>query len=151
MKVFLTTVLIFLVLGFGPKFKLVEASSQEWAGGRYETGFGTYYKMTLITRGGSEKLQVEDLWIGDSFFEVKALKNPANKSDLIFAKRDTVYVKWSLNFKPDKEGVSKQVVGAQKEPPFEFNGEALLGYTWKGKKKFFEIKDFRKLEKIIYP
>lgn len=151
MKALVVAVLVSIILLFGAKMKMVDSTSQEWAGGIYESGYGTNYKITLIAKGGSEKLQVNEFWIGQDYFEVKAMKNLAKRSDLSFARKDTIYIVSSINFKPDNNGTMVQVKPMKKDPPVDFEGDALLGYTWKGKKKFLEIECFRKLEKLIYP
>jgi len=151
MKTIVAVVLVSVILLFGSKMKLVDSSSQKWAGGIYESGYGTNYKITLIAKAGSDKLQVNELWIGQDYFKINAMRNLAKRSDLSFARKDTVYVVSSINFKPGRDGKMEQVKLMRKEPPVDFNGDALLGYTWKGKKKFLEIKSFRKLEKLIFP
>ena len=151
MKAIVAVVLVSVILLFGSKMKLVDSSSQEWAGGIYESGYGTNYKITLIAKAGSDKLQVNELWIGQDYFKINAMRNLAKRSDLSFARKDTVYVVSSINFKPGRDGKMEQVKLMRKEPPVDFNGDALLGYTWKGKKKFLEITSFRKLEKLIFP
>lgn len=151
MKFFLTALMFSMVFIFGPKVKLLDSTSQEWAGGRYESGYGTNFKISLIAKGSNEKLQIDELWVGDRYFKVQALKSLAYRNDSIFAKGDTVYVRSSIKYIPGENGVMKEVNKLQKESPFEFSGDALLGYTWKGKKKFLVIKNIRKLEKIIYP
>ena len=44
-----------------------------------------------------------------------------------------------------------QVSGKKMNPDIEYEGDALLSYLWKGKRKYLEIKNFIVLEKIIYP
>ena len=140
-----------MLFSFGTKVKLLEATSQEWAGGIYESGYGTNFKVTLIAKGNSEKLQVSDLWIGEDYFSVKAVKNLAKRNDLEFSRKDTLYVTAGFTHKPDKDGKYLRKMGEQKVVPHEYDGVALLGYTWKGKTKYIEIYELKKLEKIIYP
>ena len=151
MKAYLTVLLVTVFILFGTKLRFVDSTSQEWVGGIYEAGKGTNYKITLLAKASAEKLQVEDLWIGDDYFKVQAIKNLARKSDLSFAKRDTIYVVSSINFKPTEDGKMEQVKLLKKDPPVEMTGVALLGYSWKGKKKYMNIASFRKLKKLIYP
>lgn len=151
MKTLLVSFFLSVLFCCGPRLKLVESSSQEWAGGRYETGYGTNYKLSLVARASSEKLLVEELWIGDTYFEVKAVRDLAKKKETAFDKGETIYVVASINQKPNQQGGMDQVTGGTKDLPFSYEGKALLGYTWKGKKKYLEIRDFTQLEKIIYP
>jgi len=151
MKLILGSLIGIIILFFGVKVKVLDATSQEWYGGQYESGKGTDYNIKLLARGGSDKLAIDKLWIEDDFYEVKAIKNPAKRSELNFAKRDTIYVRAAKKLLPDENGRMLEVTGKGEEPPREFSGMALLAYTWKGKRKYKEIKDLRKLERIIYP
>lgn len=140
-----------VILFFGSRLSLLDATSQDWAGGTYESGYGTYYKMTFKARGGSEKLAVHDLWIGDHYFQVEAVSDPVRRKEKNFHRGDTVYVFSTLTYKPDAQGQYTRQPTENKACPREFTGAALLGYTWKGKQKYLEIKAFRELEKLIYP
>ncbi len=140
-----------IILFCGAKVKLLDATSQEWYGGQYESGRGTDYKISLLAGGGSDELVLDELWLGEDFYEIKAVKNLARKSDLKFEKRDTIYVQAGKKYKPDENGRMVKVAGKSVEPPKEYNGVALMGYTWKGKRKYIEIEKLRVLEKIIYP
>ena len=151
MKIFISTVLAFVVLFCGAKIKLVDSTSQEWFGGRYEAGRGTDYTITLKARSGSDKLVIDKLWVGEELYEATALKDFARRSEKSFEKGDTIYVRAGKKLLPDENGVMKNVSGKKIKPPKEFSGAALLVYTWKGKQKFLDINDFRVLEKIIYP
>ncbi len=151
MKIFITTVLAIIFLFFGAKVKLVDSTSQEWYGGRYESGRGTDYSLTLKARAGSDKLVIDKLWVGEELYEASALKDFARRTEKSFEKGDTIYVRAGKKLLPDEQGVMKNVSGKKIKPPKSFSGSALLVYTWKGKQKFLEIKEFRVLEKIIYP
>jgi len=140
-----------IFLFFGAKVKLVDATSQQWYGGQYESGKGTDYVLTMKARGGSDKLVLDQLWLGEDFYEISAVKNLARRSDLNFEKRDTIYVRVGKKYKPDSNGNMVKVTGKSVKPPKEFTGAALLGYTWKGKRKYIEVAELRVLEKIIYP
>lgn len=151
MKIISSILLIGITFFWGSPLKVLEATSQEWAGGTFESGYGTNYKITMKARGGSDKLSVHDLWVGEDYFEVKAVKDPTRRHDFNFEKRDSIYVFAKVTFKPDKEGQYAKEFNADKPCPIEFNGAALLGYTWKGKQKYLKIEEFEKLEKLIYP
>lgn len=129
----------------------MDATSQDWYAGRYESGRGTDYVLTLKARGGSDKLVINKLWVGDDYYEVKAIKNLALRSNHDYNKGDTLFVKVGMKLLPDDNGQMIKVEGESVKSPKEFTGVALLAYTWKGKQRFLEIKEFRVLEKIIYP
>ena len=105
----------------------------------------------MKARGGSDKLVLDQLWLGEDFYEISAVKNLSRRSDLKFEKRDTIYVRVGKKFKPDSNGNMVKVTGKSVKPPMEFTGAALLGYTWKGKRKYLRVAELRVLEKIIYP
>ena len=151
MKTILFSFVALVVFLFGSKIKVVDATSQQWAGGRYESGFGTDYKITFITKKKSDKIKIDELWVGDDFFEVHAVKDLAHRSDHSFSRKDTIYITAGVKFKPDGHGKDVKVKGLTKPAPRELNGEALIGYTYRGKRKYIRIEKFRVLEKIIYP
>lgn len=151
MKIFIATILGLVLFLCGSKVKLIDATSQEWIAGRYESGRGTDYILTLKARGGSENLVIDKLWVGEVLYEVYAVKDRAKRSDREFDKGDTIYVQAGKKLKPDETGKMVTVSGKEVSPPVDNPGAALLSYTWKGKRKHLEIDDFRELEKIIYP
>jgi len=151
MKLIAASLAGIILLSFCTKVKLVDASSQKWIAGRFESGYGTDYLITIKARAGSDKLVFDKLWIGDDYYEVNALRNLAKRSDLAFEKGDTVFIRAGEKYLPDENGKMVQQKGKTLEPPTEFTGAALLGYTFKSRRKYLEIKEFRVLEKIIYP
>jgi hypothetical protein len=151
MRLLLTSFIGLIILFCGVKVKLVDATSQEWYGGRYESGKGTDYVLTLKAKGSSDKLIIDELWVGEDYYEVKAVKNRAKRSDLSFEKRDTIFVTAGKKLKPNENGELVKVSGKNVKAPKDFSGAALLAYTWKGKRKYLEITELRVLEKIIYP
>ena len=151
MKIAGTFLIAFILCLFGPKVKLIDATSQDWIAGRYESGRGTDFVISLKARGGSDNIRVEKLWVDGYMYEVEAVKDLAKRSDKSFDRGDTLYVKAGKKLKPDKEGKMKQVSGKNIDPEKEYEGAALLAYTWKGKRKYLVIKEFNELEKIIYP
>ena len=151
MKTITAILLAAVILLFGAKIKIVDSTSQEWFGGQYESGRGTDYTLTLKARGGSDKLIIDKLWIGEDLYEVVAVKDLAKKSEKEFKKRDTIYVRAGKKLKPDENGNMRNVSAKKVKPPIAFSSSALLVYKWKGKEKYMEVEAFRVLEKIIYP
>ena len=151
MKILLTSLMGIIILLCGAKVKLIDATSQEWYGGQYESGRGTDYVFTIRAGGGSDKLVIDQLWLEEDFYEVSAVKNRAKRSDLTFQKNDTIYIQAGKKLLPDANGNMLKVAGKKMDPPREFSGTALLGYTWKGKRKYLEVAELKVLEKIIYP
>ncbi len=151
MKTTVTAVIVLLIFLFGAKLKLIEATSQEWAGGQYQSGYGTDFKITLLAKRNSAQLQVDELWMAGDYFEVHAVKDLTNRSNHSFSRRDTVYITAGITFKPTQGGKMVKVETKKKPAPIDYDGVALVGYSYKGKRKYIEIESFKKLEKIIYP
>lgn len=151
MKIISFVLLGVLVILPCSRLKLLDATSQEWAGGIYEAGYGTNYKMTLLARGGSDKLAIHDLWIGEDHFNVQAFASQTNRSETAFARKDTLYVRAGITYQPDENGRYIKKGSTDTPRPEGNDGLAILGYTWKGKQKYLEIASFRELEKLIYP
>lgn len=148
--------LIFIILFFAPcfttkDFKIIDATSQEFLGGIPEAGYGTNYTLTILAQKSSQKLTIDQMWIGNKFFEVKAKKKDHAPNDFSFAKNDNIIIAFSDITKTNKEGeiISK---GHEKkpDPPYDFQGTALIGFTLKDKRKYKEVQAFRKLEKQVY-
>jgi hypothetical protein len=148
---FLSFLLLSVILGWGGKLQVIKSTSQEWVGGLRESGYGTDYKLTIKAKAGSDQLQFEDLWVGDVHMKVRVSTDPANLQNTSFKKGSLVSVKAGITFRPDAEGQIKLSSADSAKKPFNFNGEGLLGYTYKGHKAYLEIAEFKKLEKIIYP
>jgi len=147
----IATLLMFLLMAGGNKIKINEATSQEWLGGLQQSGYGTDYKLIIKTKAGSDKLLIDEMWVGDIRMPARAvtdLRDPASKE---FKKGDVVYVRAGITYKPDAMGQMQMLAGERKTKPIEYSGEGLLGYTYKGKRGFLVIPSFKVLEKIIYP
>ncbi len=135
----------------GKDFEIIKSTSQKWYAGREIAGYGTYYKLTIVPQKKSDKMQFNTFWIGEKAFPVIAYTKNKNKTKIIseenkFAKNDTIYI--VIN---DRTVVNSSKDTVNIAPPYKFEGEALLGYTVKGKKKYHEIKQFTKLKTLNYP
>jgi hypothetical protein len=144
-------VFIALIFCCGGKMKVAESTSQEWVGGLQESGYGTDYKITLKVKAGSDQLQFQELWVGDTYMKVRVLADPATSKAGEFAKGAKVTIKAGVTYRPGPDEKVKQINAIDVKKPFNYKGAGLLGYTCKGKKLYIEINDFRQLEKIIYP
>jgi len=148
---FLYFLLMSVILGSGGKSQIIKCTSQEWVGGLQESGYGTDYKLTIKAKAGSDQLHFEDLWVGDVHMKVRVSADPANTQSTSFKKGSLVSVRAGITFRPDSQGQIKLSAADSAKKPFNFKGEGLLGYTYKGHKAYLEIAEFQKLEKIIYP
>lgn len=143
--------LLILFLGWGSKIKITESTSREWAGGLQESGIGTDYVLTGRVSASSADLQIEDLWVGDIHMKVRVFAGAANASVSTFDKGSIVTVKAGFNLRPGTD-LKEQLLGADRAvKPVNYQGEGLLVCKYKGKPVYLEIKEFKKLEKIIYP
>lgn len=143
--------LLSLLLGWGNKIKVTESTSREWAGGLQESGIGTDYVLTARVSASSADLQIEDLWVGDIHMKVRVFAGTDNARFNVFEKGSNVTVKAGFNLRPGADQ-QEQLFGADHaSKPINFRGEGLLAGKYKGKPFYIVIKEFKKLEKIIYP
>jgi len=147
----LTFVLVALAMAGGGKFKVTESTSQEWVGGLQESGYGTDYKLVMKVKAGSDRLQIDEIWVGDLRLAARAVTNLRDMSTRNFKKKDIVYVTAGVTWKPDQDGQMRIVTGERKDKPVAYQGEGLIGYTYMGKRGYAVIPSFKVLEKVIYP
>jgi hypothetical protein len=147
----LTFVLMALAMAGGGKFKVTESTSQEWVGGLQQSGYGTDYMLVMKVKAGFDKLQIDELWVGDLRLPARAVTDLKDMSTKNFKKNDIVYVRAGVTWKPDQDGQMRVVAGEKKDKPVDYKGEGLIGYTYKGKRGYEVITSFKVLEKIIYP
>lgn len=150
MKYF-SILLAVILLGAGGRIKVAESTSQEWMGGLQQSGYGTYYKALVTVKAGSDKLQIDELWIDNLKLPVRAVTDLKDAGSKTFNKGDKVYVTAGITWKPDAQGGMVRMTGIQMDKPYDYQGQGLIGYTYKGKRAYIEIKSFKKLETIIYP
>lgn len=133
-------------------FDVLEATSQKWTGGTPDSGKGTNYAVTMLAKTNHENLQIDQLWIGDNFYKVQPYKRTQNRRDTSFVKNDTIFIQANLLFQPDQKGVMLEVKNYENiEKPCDYDGEALIGYELKGKRKYKEIEKLKQLKYIPYP
>ena len=130
-------------------FELVKATKQYWAGGTAASGNGHYFELELKVNHGSDILFIDQLWIGDEYFPVKASKPfPAQAKDG-FGKEDMVVI--SVNKYINRGMHEEEQVGVTKITPPEYEGAAMISYLYKDKRKQFIIKGFEEKEALNYP
>jgi hypothetical protein len=151
MMKYLTVLLLCALLGPGGKIQILKSTSQEWIGGLQESGYGTEYKMIIKVKAGSDQLQVEDLWIGDKHVKFRLMTDPANPLNKSFIRGSEITLKAAVTYRPGPDERALRSGADSVAKPFNFKGQGLLGYSYKGKRAYMEISEFRKLEKLIYP
>ena len=139
------------MLSAGGKMKITSSTSQEWAGGLQQSGYGTDFKLELKVKAGSDKLVIDEMWVGDIRMPARAVTDLRNPGSTRFSKGDQVFVRAGITYKPDEQGGMRMMAGETKPRPFDYQGAGLLGYTYKGKRQYLIIPSFKELEKIIYP
>ncbi len=148
MKCFAT--LIFCLSLFNPKdFEVISSTSKKWAGGIMDAGRGINYSFALLAKKSSKKLIINQLWIGQKFYEVKACGKFPSRPEDGFSKNDTIYI--YANERIDEKNQPSGNPDKLNPPPVEYKGEALIGYKINGKQKFKIVKEIKPLEAIYYP
>jgi hypothetical protein len=148
---YIPVLLLSIFFGWGGKIQVINSTSQEWVGGLQESGYGTDYKLIIKVKAGSDRLKIDDLWVGDVHMKVRVIADPADPRSITFKKGSQLLVKAAVTFRPGPDEKVQLQAADNAAKPFNFKGEGLLGYTYKGKKAYLEIAEFKKLEKIIYP
>ena len=136
---------------FWNDFTIVEGTSQKYAGGREKSGYGTRYNIKLFAQKSSKKLKIDQLWIGEEFFDVKPIKDPKRKNDHNFSKNDTIYLYVKHHIHTDEEMKKAQKEKKLLKPPYNYQGAALIGYKVRNKRKYKVIDKFTELKKVFYP
>ncbi|MEN8121061.1 MAG: hypothetical protein ABFS35_11965 [Bacteroidota bacterium] len=136
---------------FGNNFKIIDATSQKYAGGHEKSGYGTRYNIKLIAKKNSKKLKIDQLWIGEEYFDVKPIKDPKHKNDHEFSKNDTINLYIKHHIHTDEEMKKTQKNKNKVKLPYKYQGAALIGYKIRNKRKYKVIEKFTVLEKIFYP
>ena len=158
-----TVTYIILALGFSlfgcnsqkklvenPPFKTGEATCQQWAGGRAESGSGILLQIPLTNDNiGQRKLQ-------QAYFRGKVADIKMKSNDGVwFAEAN---FRQSNTKKPDivmhsdaKKEVGNQPPTMNKELPFELGeNECVISYDEEGKTKYFKISDIKEKKPLIY-
>jgi len=135
MRILAFILLFFFGLINTPHFKLIEATKQNVVGGRKESGRSVVYNFKLVVRKSSDKIQLEDVWIGVKHFSIKASHQDADNSiSSNFDKGDTIYFQAEERYLPNENGdLELQKSTNPKNVPIEYKGNALIGYKYKGK------------------
>ena len=148
---YVSVLILCVIFGWGGKIQVIKSTSQEWYGGLRESGYGVDYKLTVKTRAGSDQLQIVDLWVGNLHMKVRVTADAANPQNKTFHSGSQVSLQAGVTFRPGPDEKIQLLAADSLKKPFNFKGEGLLAYLYKGHKAYLEIAEFTKLEKIIYP
>lgn len=136
-------------------FQVLHATKQTWHGGHPGSGGGINYSFTLVAGKGSDKLAVDQLWVGDKYLEINQVIFMGAKAGE-FSKNDTIHFKAGAKTESLAEKLAKEHGKVKEAPPgpplpYEYKGEALIGYTVGGKRKYIEIEKLENLKNQNYP
>ncbi len=144
-------ILCFLFFGNKPDFRVINAGYQNWTAG-IGTSKGTKYFFTCIANKSSRQITIDKIWIKDRMLvpDFYAIRN--NKKQKDFFKGDTIIVFCSFVSNIEYKGEKVINKSSDNTPlPYKYDGEALISYTKKGKRKYMEVKEMKKIKSIPYP
>ena len=118
------------------------ATSQDWSGGAAGT-HGTYYKVYFLMKETSD-YTFDSLWTNGRSIPAEAIKSSTPSDTLMILANDYR----GIRGKPGAEQMSNSVEGSF---PVEMKAEGLLGYFYKGERRYFPIAAWEKLKPIAYP
>ena len=134
-------------------FKYVETTQQTAMGGRQESGKTIHFEVKLVASHSSTKLKFNKLWIGTDEVEIHLRAADGGfLKDNSFSKKDTITLIAYKRYLPNKGGalIYRKMEGSANIPK-EYQGVALLSYSYKGKTKYWEIKKIKKLPNVNLP
>jgi hypothetical protein len=144
--------LLFLSFFFTKDFEVIEATYQKWSGGTPDSGTGTNYIVKMLAKSNHDKLQIDQLWVGDDFYKVEAYKQEEKSREKLFVKNDTILIKATKLIQPNSKGVMVEKKNYENiSKPYDYKGSALIGFKLKGKRKYKEISTLKKLKYLAYP
>jgi len=152
MKTFSILTIFFCFFCFN-KFEIIEATSQKWHGGTRGSGYGTYYKITIIPKTNSNKLKFDKIWVGEKYFNISTFQKGKKMKNNLFEKGDTITIQINDRTVPKNfpHTEKDKCLIEKHELPHKYEGKALLSYTYKGKRKYKEITNFIKKTTLNYP
>ncbi len=146
------TILLFIFGWFcSSPFEQIDATVQHFNAGRQMSGKSVQYQVKLIANKPSRKITFEKMWVGTNPATLKVYTLDENKQvSYTYKKGDTIYIDAYMNYRPNDKGVLELVDNGLSNKAVEYQGEAYIEYSYKGKKEKLIIEDFRKLETINY-
>jgi hypothetical protein len=123
----------------------VKATSQNWSGGAAGSGHGTYYNIYLAM-DISPDFTFDSLWVNNKRLAVSLKPNQLPNDTLVLSSNDMS----GMIRNPNDLNKSQEEIQAI---PFPVEGKAagVLGYLYKGERKYLIIESWIKLKPIYYP
>lgn len=140
---------LFSFLSYSQDFELLSANYQKWSAGVPDGGKGSVYFISVKVNKTSDKLKIEQLWVKDKYYDVKIFKGIDKNLQSEFNKGDTInIIAAESDYPPEINGPKKEV--KKQNPPYEYKGEALIGYKVKNKNKYFIVDKFNALKSPMF-
>lgn len=136
-------------------------TSQDWHGGIKGSGGGTNYEIIAISKQSSAILIIDQLWIGQKNYEITVSKKfPAVAADG-FSTNDTIFIRANDYRKDPDFKNNTEVADSEKrksapievsiDPPFTYQGAALIGYKLNGLRSYKTLDKIIKKPPLFYP
>ena len=133
-------------------FEYSQATVQHTNAGRQRSGKSVHYQIKLVANKPSKKITFQKMWVGAEAVEFNvSSKNAENQVVKTYSKGDTIYIDSYIRYLPDENGVLTAVDNGLTDKVQEYQGQAILEYTYKGKTEELIIKDFKKLRSVNMP
>lgn len=131
-------------------FKVIDATSLAWAGGLPQNGSGINYtiKVVLLT---SKKVTFDDIWIGAKYGLLQT-HSFSYADGRTLKEGDTALLIYTIHEFPEGSPMQQVYNNEVSKPvPIRFKGDALIGFSCGGLKRFRTIAKFRELPVANYP
>ena len=133
-------------------FNKVDATVQHFNGGQRKSGKTIDYQIKLVAHKPSSKITFTNMYIGSEPVEFKVFKLTDDKQvSMTYQKGDTVFISASMRYRPNENDVLELVNNGLPKTVVEYEGEAILKYTFKNKKYELIIENFKKMPTVNYP
>lgn len=128
-------------------FKVLETTSQSWAGGIPQSGSGTTYtiKAILLT---SHEVRFTDAWTVSEYAVPEAISFSYTDGRPL-TKGDTILIRFTIHHYPP-ESPMQASLPVYKAPPMLVMGEALIRYVAGHSVKYMSITKFKQLPALNY-
>ena len=142
-------ILVLLITGFTTlvkrDFRIVEATRQEWTGGRQKSVKGLNYRVTIIAGKDSGKLKIHELWVNRKLIPHRVFNITKNEPGNYFLKNDTLVISGTviLNGSISSDSIDK-------EPPFIFTGELIIGYKLNSRMLYKPVSEIKILNPLYH-
>lgn len=125
-------------------FKVINATSTSFAGGRAESGTGENYNITaiLLTK---QKVTFSDIWIGKENYGVPETISLSSSDGKPMTKGDTIVIRYTMHHYPANSPLNQAPKPGYKSPPITIQGEALIGFTVGKATRYRSIEKFKAL------